>query len=56
MTKKFKEILVDTHNEKRNLVAGGKEYKHKAACRVATMQWDDELAKLATLYVILLMT
>ncbi|XP_011200657.2 antigen 5 like allergen Cul n 1 [Bactrocera dorsalis] len=45
-TQAEKNSIVDAHNAKRNTVAGGKTAL-KTACRMATMQWDDELAKLA---------
>ena len=35
------------HNEKRDIIAGGGESSLKPACRMATMEWDDELAALA---------
>ncbi|XP_037818691.1 antigen 5 like allergen Cul n 1-like [Lucilia sericata] len=43
----LKKLIVDEHNEKRNIIAGGGEKHLKAACRMATMEWDDELASLA---------
>ncbi|XP_037818694.1 antigen 5 like allergen Cul n 1-like [Lucilia sericata] len=47
MTESLKKLIVEAHNEKRNIVAGG-DVKHlKPACRMATMEWDDELASLA---------
>lgn len=46
-----KRQLVQLHNEKRNYIAGGNDPAHNAACRMATMQWDDELAYLAELNV-----
>lgn len=48
----YKSLLVRKHNEKRNYIAGGNDANHKAACRMATMQWDDELAYLAQLNVL----
>ncbi|XP_018802408.1 PREDICTED: venom allergen 3-like [Bactrocera latifrons] len=45
-TQALKNSIVDAHNAKRNTVAGGNTAL-KPACRMATMQWDDELAKLA---------
>ncbi|TMW42630.1 hypothetical protein DOY81_012291, partial [Sarcophaga bullata] len=47
----LKRLLVDTHNEKRNFIAGGGDAKHRPASRMATMQWDNELAMLAELNV-----
>ncbi|BFG01502.1 antigen 5 like allergen Cul n 1 [Drosophila madeirensis] len=44
-------VLVQSHNEKRNYIAGGNDRNHNAACRMATMQWDNELAYLALLNV-----
>lgn len=46
-----RDLIVRRHNEKRNFIAGGGDVKHKAACRMATMQWDAELASLAALNV-----
>lgn len=43
----MKTIILNGHNTKRNLIAGGTVANHKAACRMATMQWDDELASVA---------
>lgn len=39
------------HNKRRNLLAGGDVPNHDAACRMGTMQWDEQLAQLATLNV-----
>ncbi|KAL5290423.1 Ag5r.2 family protein [Megaselia abdita] len=47
----MKNDIVNSHNEKRNQVAGGKIAKHSPAVRMATIQWDDELAKMAGLNV-----
>lgn len=47
----MKKLLVDEHNAKRNFIAGGGDSKHKPACRMATIEWDDELASLAALNV-----
>ena len=47
----LKQVLLDAHNEKRNLIAGGGAPKHGAACRMATMEWDNELAQIASLNV-----
>uniref|UniRef100_A0A1A9W272 Venom allergen-1 n=1 Tax=Glossina brevipalpis TaxID=37001 RepID=A0A1A9W272_9MUSC len=44
---KYKNVLIDAHNKKRNLIAGGEVSKLKPACRMATIKWDPELAKLA---------
>ncbi|XP_037818682.1 antigen 5 like allergen Cul n 1-like [Lucilia sericata] len=47
----LKQVLVDAHNEKRNFIAGGGDARHSPACRMATMEWDDELAAIAALNV-----
>ncbi|XP_020715473.1 venom allergen 3 [Ceratitis capitata] len=49
-TQQQKDAITNLHNEKRNKVAGGKSFLN-AACRMATIQWDDELAYMATLNV-----
>ncbi|XP_034114666.1 antigen 5 like allergen Cul n 1-like [Drosophila albomicans] len=46
-----KNVLLASHNGHRSFIAGGGESKLKPACRMATMQWDDELAYLASLNV-----
>ncbi|XP_034480081.1 antigen 5 like allergen Cul n 1-like [Drosophila innubila] len=51
LTNEHKDLFVKMHNEKRNYIAGGNDPRHSAACRMATMQWDDELAYLAELNV-----
>ncbi|XP_075156022.1 venom allergen-1-like [Haematobia irritans] len=51
MDDSLKTSIINYHNEKRNLVAGGEAPNHSPACRMATMQWDDELASLAALNV-----
>lgn len=48
----MKAVIVNAHNEKRNYVAGGGEGHLQPACRMATMQWDDELASVATFNVL----
>ncbi|XP_075155088.1 venom allergen-1-like [Haematobia irritans] len=48
---KLKKAIVKAHNTKRNLIAGGGDANHGPACRMATMRWDDELAKIAALNV-----
>ncbi|XP_014101145.2 venom allergen-1 [Bactrocera oleae] len=50
LTAAQQEALVNMHNVKRNCVAGG-ETKLKPACRMATMEWDDELASVAAFHV-----
>lgn len=47
----MKAAIVQTHNEKRNFIAGGGAASLQPACRMATMQWDDELASVAALNV-----
>ncbi|KAH8262258.1 hypothetical protein KR026_010699, partial [Drosophila bipectinata] len=47
----YKWVFVHSHNDKRNYIAGGYDPNHNAACRMATMEWDDELAYLASLNV-----
>ncbi|XP_005186052.1 antigen 5 like allergen Cul n 1-like isoform X1 [Musca domestica] len=51
LTNPLKTSIVNGFNEKRNFIAGGGHHNHKPACRMATMQWDDELAQLAELNV-----
>ncbi|XP_061388583.1 antigen 5 like allergen Cul n 1-like [Musca vetustissima] len=41
-------VIVNAHNNKRNFIAGGKVAKFKPACRMATMRWAPELAKVAS--------
>ncbi|XP_065364813.1 antigen 5 like allergen Cul n 1-like [Calliphora vicina] len=48
---KLKDVAVKAHNVKRNFIAGGGDGKHSPACRMATMEWDDELAAIAELNV-----
>ncbi|XP_037818685.1 antigen 5 like allergen Cul n 1-like [Lucilia sericata] len=43
----LQKLIVDKHNEKRNTIAGGEYDSLKPACRMATIEWDDELAYLA---------
>ncbi|XP_073831638.1 venom allergen-1-like [Musca autumnalis] len=45
---KLKAEIVRAHNEKRNFVAGGGVGHLQPACRMATMEWDDELAEIAS--------
>lgn len=47
----LQDLIVDVHNDYRNEVAGGEVDHLKPACRMATMEWDEELAKLAALNV-----
>ncbi|KAM8713157.1 hypothetical protein ACLKA7_013467 [Drosophila subpalustris] len=51
LTNQDKALFVQLHNEKRDFIASGNDPNHNAACRMATMQWDDELAYLAELNV-----
>ncbi|XP_016995339.1 antigen 5 like allergen Cul n 1 [Drosophila takahashii] len=46
-----KAALVDRTNEYRNIIAGGLNANLSAACRMATIKWNDELAYLASLNV-----
>ncbi|XP_014101221.2 venom allergen-1 [Bactrocera oleae] len=46
MTQAHKNLIVRLHNTKRNTVASGRT-KLRPACRMSTMQWDDELARMA---------
>lgn len=50
MTPYINDIL-QSHNEKRNSVAGGEVPNHSPAVRMGTVQWDDELAYVAGLNV-----
>ncbi|XP_061388582.1 antigen 5 like allergen Cul n 1-like [Musca vetustissima] len=45
---KLKNIIVNAHNNKRNIIAGGKVANFKPACRMASMRWDPQLAKIAS--------
>lgn len=47
----MKTTILQAHNEKRNFIAGGGHAYLKPACRMATMQWDEELASMAALNV-----
>lgn len=47
ITEGLRKVLVNAHNAKRNKIAGGGDRRLKPACRMATMQWDDELAATA---------
>lgn len=51
MTKDLQKTIVDGHNSKRNFIAGGGNPQIRPACRMATMEWDNELAELAALNV-----
>ncbi|XP_011179044.1 antigen 5 like allergen Cul n 1 [Zeugodacus cucurbitae] len=50
LTKRDKSFIVRLHNNKRNYVASGRS-KYNAACRMGSMQWDNELAAMAALNV-----
>lgn len=50
ITNKVKQLIINDHNEKRNFVAG-RGAKLEAACRMATIEWDDELALYAAMNV-----
>lgn len=45
MTPEYKKMFVDEHNKYRNEIAEGLIYKPAAA--MATLEWDEELSKLA---------
>lgn len=48
MTKEFKNFLLDLHNKVRSKAANGKIAKNLGtATRMATIQWDDNLAMMA---------
>ncbi|XP_037724643.1 antigen 5 like allergen Cul n 1 [Drosophila subpulchrella] len=51
LTTAQKAALVDRTNEYRNIIAGGLNANLSAACRMATIKWNDELAYLASLNV-----
>ncbi|XP_019893282.2 antigen 5 like allergen Cul n 1-like [Musca domestica] len=44
----LRRLIVVEHNTKRNFVATGRIAKFRPACRMATMRWDPELAKIAS--------
>lgn len=48
---RYKTFIVNFHNQKRNQVAGGNLPGFKSAVRMATIQWDNDLAYLAGLNV-----
>lgn len=43
----MKQAIVDKHNELRNEIALGRVAHYDKAAKMATMQWDDDLAKMA---------
>uniref|UniRef100_A0A1I8MUB2 Venom allergen-1 n=1 Tax=Musca domestica TaxID=7370 RepID=A0A1I8MUB2_MUSDO len=45
---KLRNLIVNVHNKRRNRIAGGKVSKFRPACRMATMRWNAELAKIAS--------
>ncbi|XP_061397351.1 antigen 5 like allergen Cul n 1-like [Musca vetustissima] len=51
ITPTIQDVIVSGHNEKRNFIAGGGDANHLSACRMATMQWNTELASMAELNV-----
>ncbi|EDV99787.1 antigen 5 like allergen Cul n 1 [Drosophila grimshawi] len=51
LTTAEKNAIVAKHNEHRNFIAGGGDSKLSPACRMATMEWDNDLAYLASLNV-----
>lgn len=51
MTDEVKQKLVDGHNEYRNKVALGQIAHYAPAENMATMEWDDTLAKFAEMNV-----
>ncbi|XP_030386532.1 venom allergen 5-like [Scaptodrosophila lebanonensis] len=51
LTTADKNLIVALHNEHRDYIAGGNDPELNAACRMATMRWNDELAYLASLNV-----
>lgn len=44
----YKQQILDGHNSRRNELAGGNIPNHDSAIRMGTVEWDDELALLAT--------
>ncbi|XP_061397350.1 antigen 5 like allergen Cul n 1-like [Musca vetustissima] len=48
---KLIQIILKAHNRKRHEIASGAVPNFKPACRMATMKWNQELAKLAALNV-----
>lgn len=45
--KGYRGVILDRHNQHRNTIAGGKLRGYKAAGRMATMKWNNELASIA---------
>ena len=45
MTKEIKDLILEFHHQKRNEIALGNVPPYEAAKRMATMVWDDDLAK-----------
>lgn len=51
MTDAIKQKLLDFHNQLRNDIALGKVKNYEKAANMATMEWDDGLAKFAEMNV-----
>ena len=51
MNDAMKQKLVDIHNELRDKIAHGKEEHYDQAANMATIEWDDTLAKFAEMNV-----
>lgn len=51
MTDEIKQKIVDVHNELRNKVALGEVDNYGPAANMASMEWDDTLAKFAEMNV-----
>lgn len=51
LNQKQKNLFVNHHNSKRNLISWGKHKGFPTASKMLTLQWDDELAMLASLNV-----
>lgn len=47
LSKELIKVILSVHNEKRNKIAGGNLSPYKPACRMATMTWGEELARVA---------
>lgn len=51
MTEEMKEAILDAHNKLRNDFATGKMPPFEPATHMATMEWDEDLAKAAAMNV-----
>lgn len=51
MTDEIKEKILAVHNENRNKIALGEVDNYEKASNMATMEWDDKLAKFAEMNV-----